>query len=333
MNIYHQSVFDTWPLEDKSAQTIITSPPYWGLRKYNIPDVVIGGDINCKHWFDTHDLALNIYCTYCGAWQGQYGLEPSYKDFIEHTRLWCREAWRVLKDDGIFFLNIGDSYCGGGRGTDKKFGEGRDEQPKSFKGDETIKSKCKMLIPHRIAIALIEDGWILRNDIIWAKGNPMPESVKDRFSKGFEYIFMFVKQEKYYFDLDAVREVHSYVPKFGDKVTTKSKAFGIKEYGGQVRNNHDIHNCYNPKDKNPSDVWTINTQPSGEAHFAMWPEKLVKRMILCSTKPGDAVFDPFVGSGTTIKVAEELNRVGSGIDLGYKDIQVRRLNNIQKTLI
>ena len=283
MNIYHQSVFNTWPLEDKSIQAIITSPPYWGLRKYDIPDIKIGD------------------------WIGQYGLEENYLDYIEHTRLWVREAWRILKDDGIFFLNIGDGFGG---------------------IYNSANAKCKMLIPHRIAIALIEDGWILRNDLIWAKGNPMPESVKDRFSKGYEYIFMFVKQPKYYFDLDTVREK----PISKNNLINRNAGSSNGGYIGD-RFSKGIRLSSHLKGKNPSDIWTINTQPSGELHFAMWPEKLVDRMISCSTKPGDSILDPFAGSGTTLLVAEKLNRVGYGIDLGYEDIQARRLNNIQKLLL
>ena len=270
MNITHQSVFETWPMEDKSVQAIITSPPYWSLRKYDIPD-----------------------CSVIGM---QYGLEPTYQEYIEHTRLWVKEAWRVLRDDGVMFLNLGDSYCGGGRGSDNKFGEGREGQPLSWKGDDSIRQKCKLLIPHRVAIALIDDGWILRNDIVWFKPNAMPESCRDRFSKKTEYIFMLTKQPKYYFDLDGVREEHR-------------------------------------RGKNPGDIWAYNTQPSPEKHYAMWPEKLVERMVMCSTKAGDTVLDPFAGSGTTLRVADQHNRHGEGIDLGYQDIQERRLSNIQKELL
>ena len=311
MKIYHQSVFDRWPFEDGSMQAIVTSPPYWGLRKYDIPDIVIGGDRNCEHeWVscsrywdnraasllasngtvdfcgtkDSRGQLTSGFCS-CGGWKGQYGLEPSYKDYIEHTVLWAREAWRVLKDDGIFFLNIGDSYCGGGRGSDKKFGVGREGQPESFKGDDTIVAKCKMLIPHRVAIALIDDGWTLRNDLIWHKPNGMPESCQDRFSKKFEYIFMLVKSEKYYFDLDAIR-----VPWDEDSIARLYRGnsgdgkYSGESYGGNQPSNtmstrrpnrtkeyktQDPERKINIKGKNPCDMWSINTSPSPEKHFAM----------------------------------------------------------------
>ena len=307
--IYHQSVFEKWPLEAKSVQSIITSPPYWGIRKYDIPDVILGGRPGCQHEFSETVLkkgngdgrgnrrdreagikagsCLSGFCS-CGSWKGQYGLETTYKLYIEHTLLWAKEVWRVLKDNGVFFLNLGDSY--------------------------NSRDKCKLLIPHRIAIALINAGWTLRNDIVWFKKNTMPESVTDRFSKTFEYIFMFIKSPKYYFDLDAIREPYA--------ETSVSRAQrGVSENNKWV------------KGKNPGDIWAIPTQPSSEKHFAMWPEKLCERMIKCSTQPGDMVLDPFAGSGTTLRVADKLNRVGLGIDLGYQEIQKRRMSGVQKELI
>ena len=334
--IFHQSVFDKWPLEDKSVQAIITSPPFWGLRFFPIPDITLG------------------------EWTGQYGAEPTMQAYIEHTLLWAKEAWRVLRDDGIFFLNLGDSYAGSnGNGTKQtkcrinatSGGVENFSLNKVMGKKDDYQSKCKLLIPHRIAIALIDEGWILRNDLIWHKGNAMPESCGDRFSKKFEYIFMFVKQTKYYFDLDAVRERHKGKTDYdynkakldvthgkgdirkGDFANKKFKQ--VHQQG--LRSGGNLSAAYkyipgNLNGKNPGDVWQINTQPSSEAHFAMWPEKLVERMVLCSTKKGDIVLDPFVGSGTTLKVAEELGRKGLGIDLGHEDIQARRLNKIQKKL-
>lgn len=355
MKIFNQSVFKKWTLEDNSIQSIITSPPYWGLRKYNIPDVIIDG------------------------WEGQYGLEKSYKSYIDHTRLWAKEAWRVLRDDGIMFLNIGDSFSSHkdckqvsqsilrGKPSEEAHilskGNSPSRDSKQLKTDN-MKNKCKMLIPHRIAIALIDDGWILRNDIVWTK-NCMPESITDRFSKKFESIFMFVKSEKYYFNLDIIRESYTessinrvkqnnWNPKFNrnkkrDAVngenTLNPKQFLKWEKGvaGQAKQGKiEGHSGYYDKEgnfignllgKNPGDVWQINTQPSSEKHYAMWPEKLVERMILCSTKENDIILDPFCGSGTTLKVAIKNNRIGYGIDLGYSDIQERRLKNIQINLV
>ena len=339
MKIYHQSVFDKWPIGDNSIQAIITSPPYWGLRKYDIPDVEIDG------------------------WKGQYGLEPSYKDYVAHTTLWVKEAWRVLRDDGIFFLNIGDSYqTQSGVNASKNLEDASKWSNLSQAAitmhikQQDLMHKCKMLIPHRIAIALIDDGWILRNDILWYKSNAMPESCQDRFSKKFEYIFMFVKNPKYYFDLDMVREPHKEVSIQRLKIAVSNNNKWVNGVEGQApqglnqpRPNYkdrigsmqsmDFNGSdylvgkLNPKGKNPGDVWKINTQPSSEKHYAQWPEKLVERMLLCSTKENDIILDPFAGSGTTLKVAIQNRRVGLGIDLGYSDIQDRKLKDISIKLL
>jgi len=304
------------------------------LRKYDIPDVIIGN------------------------WKGQYGLEPTpfgdEHSYIEHTLLWAKEAWRVLRSDGVFFLNLADSYSTvsgdmsqdkyGKLGTSLENNIGIIKQPKIM----NYPSKCKLMIPERIAIALVDSGWTLRNSIVWYKPNAMPESVTDRFSKKYESIFMFTKQEKYYFDLDSIRVqwdeasiARLYRGNSGDN------KYGGEVYGGNQPSNtmstrrpnrtkeyktQDPERKINIKGKNPGDVWTVNTQPSTEKHFAMWPEKLVERMIRCSTKTDGAVLDPFAGSGTTLMVTEQLNRIGYGIDLGYQDIQSRRLNEIQKEL-
>src|SRR3990167_5823435 len=153
MKIYHQSTFDIWPIENNSVQAIITSPPYYSLRKYNIPDMVIGGKQDCEHNWDIDNIySQGMTCISCCAWKGQYGLEPSYKDYIEHTVLWAKEAWRVLRDDGVFFLNIGDSFCSGGGASrhkgysDTKYPNGRNgefAEPSAFP-QQGIKPKCKM---------------------------------------------------------------------------------------------------------------------------------------------------------------------------------------------
>lgn len=375
------NVFERWGLEDKSVQAIITSPPFWSLRKYDIPDVVIGGNPNpaCEDSELGHEFGNKIqargksnwdtfadykyspggckqgtknnyqvthgnFCIHCQAWKGQYGLEPTYQLYIEHTRLWTKEAWRVLRDDGVFFLNLGDSYNGSG-GCHKEHHKTKPES-KGFQGevskkyggiatnDKSLPSKCKILIPHRVAIQLIDDGWILRNDIVWFKPNSMPESCRDRFSKKFEYVFMFTKQPRYYFDLESVRDT------FGDwHLTDKRFGKGRKSYDGKMKTSpfsQSGGNSYldpRPEGKNPGDLWEINTQPSPFKHYAMFPEKLVERMILCSTKKGDTVCDCFAGSATTLAVAERLNRKGIGFDLGYEDIQKQRLTEIQKELI
>lgn len=302
-NIFYQSTFDKWPIEDSSVQAIITSPPYYSLRKYDIPDITIG------------------------KWKGQYGLEPSYQMYIENTLLWCKEAMRVLKKDGIFFLNLGDTWASKGK-------TGGDFSPygklsKSYSGrcrQNDYPAKSKLLMPHRVAIGLIDNNWILRNDIVWYKPNAMPESCKDRFSKKFEYIFIFSKNENYKFNLDSIRESHSEVSLNRVKHPWKSNHPSI----GKIDTAKMGDRFCNPKGKNPGDMWSITTQPSKEEHYAMWPEKLVERMILCSTDEGDIVLDPFCGSGRTVEVSSNMKRVGLGIDLGYEVISKKR--NIMSNL-
>lgn len=331
MKVIHQSVFNKWDIEDNSCQAVITSPPYYNLRKYSIPDVIIGGDKDCKHKFETiqhapkggknlptnmskghnraeqdQDISIRFgyqsnLCIHCGAWKGQYGLEPDYKSYLAHSKLWMQEAIRVLREDGIIFVNLADTYSSvsGGmtQGKYGKLGEKLGDATGIIKQQkQDYPNKSKLLIPERFAIMCVDElGLILRNHIVWHKVNGMPESCQDRFSKKWESIFMFVKNPKYYFNLDAIK-----IPKDGNSL----------------------------ENKNPSDVWNIPTQPSPFNHYAMWAEKLVERMVLCSTRPNDIVLDCFCGSGTTLMVAERLNRIGVGIDLGYKDIQEKRLANI-----
>ena len=373
MKICKQNVFERWPIETESCQLIATSPPYFNLRKYHIPDIIIGGDKNCNHEFGQENKAgicgthvnHGSYCIHCNAWQGQYGLETTpfgdEHSYVEHTRLWAKEAFRVLKNNGVFFLNIADSYStvsgGMAQGKYGKLGQNYNENLGKIKQPKitNVPSKCQLLIPHRVAIGLVEDGWTLRNTIIWKKENAMPESVTDRFSKKYEYVFMFSKQEKYYFDLDAVREPHKEVSieRLKRAVSNNNKWVNgapgqakqglsqprqnYKERIGSMQSSEFTGGDYlvgnlNPKGKNPGDIWQIPTQPSSEKHYAMWPERLVDRMVRCSTKKGDTVLDCFAGSCTTLKVAEELQRVGIGIELGYEGISRRRTASIQKKM-
>jgi len=314
-----------------------------------------------------HETGL---CIHCGAWKGQHGLEFNYMLYVAHAKLWMQEAIRVLKDEGIILLNLGDSYTSS-------------PQP-------NVKPKSRLLIPERVAIMAVDElGLILRNHIVWYKPNGMPESVNDRFTRKWESIFMFTKSRRYYFDLDAVKipsKTYEYdkrcsafqrarekgynckidnmdMPNRAKMVkgrTTKIDAVDAECYSSpraryhrekantgennkeSYRNNnpHRIRLVDNELEElgtaqpycNPGDVFVVNTSPSPDKHYAMWPTELVKRMILCSTKAGDVVLDPFCGSGTTLKVAEELGRIGCGLDLGYQDVQQRRLLEIQKTL-
>lgn len=240
-------------LPTESVQCIVTSPPYWGLRDYGI--------------------------------EGQIGLEESLQQYINKLVAVFAEARRVLKRDGVLWLNIGDGYTSGNRGyraPDKK----NPARAMSVRPDtpEGLKAKDLLGIPWRLALALQADGWYLRDDIIWNKPNAMPESVKDRPTRSHEYIFMLTKREKYYYDNQAVKE----------------------------------------NGRNRRTVWNINTVPFPEAHFATFPPALIKPCILSSSRINDFVLDPFFGSGTVGVVCQELNRLFVGIELNDDYIKIAK---------
>ena len=244
-------------LPSESVQCVVTSPPYWGLRDYDV--------------------------------ENQIGLERTLPQFINSLVSVFRETRRVLKPDGILWLNIGDGFTSGNRGwraPDKK----NPARAMSVRPDtpEGLKPKDLLGIPWRLAFALQDDGWYLRTDIVWNKPNAMPESVKDRPTRSHEFIFMFSKSERYYYDRKAV----------------------LEENG-----------------RNRRSVWNIHTQGFSGAHFATFPPTLVEPCIKASTKPNDLVLDPFFGAGTVGLVAQELGREYVGIELqpDYVVIAAERL--------
>ncbi|HMN10986.1 MAG TPA: site-specific DNA-methyltransferase [Bellilinea sp.] len=337
------------PLKDQSINLVVTSPPYFGLRSYDIPSSVWGGDPTCKHEWDffirkgqsggknseklqikgeenfqiVHDQDQG-YCTVCGAWFGQHGSEPTIAMFLEHEVEIFREVRRVLRDDGVLFLNMGDSYNGsGGAGGDYAKGGLREGQPKYKPIQQAnLKRKDLMGIPWRLAIALQDDGWYLRSDIIWSKPNNLPEGRIDRPSKSHEYIFLLTKSEKYFWN-------YAYKENVG-KPSERRKTFR----GGRYVNNETYNNSRGLKDKpsvsndrpsiegtRPRTVWTIATQGYTGAHFATFPEKLVEKCIALACPKGGVVFDPFLGSGTVVQVAQRMGRIGIGTELGWDYIQ------------
>lgn len=232
-------------LPSDSVQCAVTSPPYWGLRDYNNAD--------------------------------QIGLEETLPQFINRLRTVFAEVRRVLRPDGVFWLNIGDGYTSGNRGwraPDKKNpARAMDVRPSTPDG---LKAKDLLGIPWRLAFALQDDGWYLRADVVWNKPNAMPESVKDRPTRAHEYMFMLTKDEKYFYDRTAVLEANG-------------------------------RNCRS--------VWNVHTQGFSGAHFATFPPKLIEPCIKSSTRLGDFVLDPFFGSGTVGLVAQNLGRRYVGIEL------------------
>jgi site-specific DNA-methyltransferase (cytosine-N4-specific) len=252
-------------LPSESVQCVVTSPPYWGLRDYNR--------------------------------EGQIGLEPTLPQFINRLLTVFSEVRRVLRPDGVFWLNIGDGYTSGNRGwraPDKK----NPARAMSVRPDtpEGLKPKDLIGVPWRLAFALQDDGWYLRADVVWNKPNAMPESVKDRPTRAHEYLFMFSKSEQYYYDRDAIIE---------------------------------------PNGRNCRSVWNVHTQGFAGAHFATFPPKLVEPCIKASTRARDFVLDPFFGSGTVGLVAEELGRRYVGIELHpeYVALAANRLGTDDKKII
>jgi len=238
------------------------------------------------------------------------------------------EVKRILKKTGTFWLNIGDTYSGSNCGSNdyrERTGLGtnpRDRYKGQKAGRTNLPAKCLCMIPERLAWSLIQDGWILRNKIIWHKPNGMPSSVKDRFTNKWEYIFMFSKSRKYYFDLDVIREPHKHKPTY--KVVGQKNSPAQQSAGG-ISPQH-------PLGKNPGDVWSITTQPFPEAHFAVYPEKLLKKPIKAGCPQGGIVLDPFIGSGTTGLVAVKLGRNFIGIELNPEYVKIAKKRLAQEVL-
>ena len=283
-------------LGPESVQMCVTSPPYWGLRDYGHND--------------------------------QLGLEETPEKYTANMVEVFRQVKRVLKDDGTLWLNLGDSYNGsGGAGGDYNKGGLKEGQPK-YKGRNisTLKPKDLIGIPWRVAFALQQDGWYLRQDIIWHKPNPMPESVTDRCTKSHEYIFLLSKSEKYFYDADAIRETlaESSIKRLNqdiDKQVGSTRAHGGQKFNGNMKTFGDVE-----KGANKRSVWTVTTKPYSGSHFAVFPEKLIEPCIQAGSRTGDVVLDPFFGSGTTGEVAQRFGRNYVGIELNedYKSLQQKR---------
>lgn len=303
----------------ESIDCVVTSPPYWSLRDYSTT--------------------------------GQIGLEPTIQEYIDVITEIFSEVKRVLKNDGTLWLNMGDSYAGGGRGGNSAI-HNHEHSTKGICGVVPTGLKPKDLIgmPWRIAFALQADGWYLRSDIIWHKPNPMPESVTDRPTKSHEYIFLMSKSSKYFYDAEAIMEpvsknthlrisqnvaaqIGSDRAHAGGKTNGNMKAVirtpKQQEPGKGIKNNDSFNNatCLPVIERNKRTVWTIPTQGFSEAHFATFPVNLIYPCIKAGCRPGGIVLDPFMGSGTTAIVAERLNREWIGIEINadYLDIAVDRI--------
>jgi len=283
-------------LEACSINCCVTSPPYWGLRDYG------------------HD--------------GQIGLEETPEAYVARMVDVFREVRRVLRDDGTLWLNLGDSYArtGGWASNDGLDGCKRGESGRAKtncnngsgqKCPATLKEKDLIGIPWRVAFALQADGWWLRQDIIWHKPNPMPESVTDRCTKAHEYVFLLTKSERYFYDPEAIKEQA--------KSSSEGIRFGRNKYGEDESAFHatksgNVSKEY--KKANKRSVWTVSTKPYSGAHFAVMPPDLVDPCIKAGCPEGGTVLDPFAGSGTTLAVAAGLGRNAIGCELNQNYIKL-----------
>ena len=286
--------------------TCVTSPPYWGLRDYGV--------------------------------EGQLGLEKTPEEYVQKLVTIFREVKRVLKDDGTLWLNLGDSYCGGGvKGNNE--GEKQKTNKGAYWGENDniamlkakingLKPKDLVGIPWMVAFALRADGWYLRQDIIWSKPNPMPESVTDRCTKAHEYIFLLSKSQRYYYNQEAIKEKAAYD---GRKDTLMKGSLKYKNgvmpdgqpnsfaVNGHERWNKDENGEYVA---NKRSVWEVNTKPCSDAHFAVFPQQLIDPCIKAGCPEDGTVLDPFIGSGTTGIVARKQDKNFIGIELNPEYIKI-----------
>ncbi len=330
-------------LPDRSVQCVVTSPPYWGLRDYGVI--------------------------------GQMGMESTPQEYVENMVLVFREVRRVLCDDGTLWLNLGDSYAGsGGAGEWSKRKAGKQEYAGPRGNMERgsghrwgggnlpavgdLKPKDLVGIPWMVAFALRADGWYLRQDIIWSKPNPMPESVSDRCTKSHDYIFLLTKKARYYYDAEAILEPVSPNTHMRVSQDIANQIGSYRAYGGNrangpmkavirtpkqtlsgtgIKNNDSFNNSVvlPVEARNKRSVWTVTTKPYREAHFATYPPELIEPCILAGSKPGDTILDPFNGSGTTgaVAIKHHRNYIGCELNPDYIRLTHRRLAQVQLVLI
>lgn len=305
-----REIMRRWAKDGIKAQTCVTSPPYFGLRDYG------------------HD--------------GQIGLEETPEQYIAAMVEVFRCVWDVLEDNGTVWLNIGDSYYNYRPGKGQALAKQSVSNTKQDLPDicarrgnklDGLKEKDLIGIPWMLAFALRADGWYLRQDIIWHKPNPMPESVKDRCTKSHEYIFLLSKSQKYYYDIDAIKEdlkdesiIRNQSGWNGneDRNYISGKQNNMSKYLGSEKAKNETH-------RNKRSVWSVTTKPYLGAHFAVFPPDLIEPCVLAGSPIGGIVLDPFMGSGTTAQVAQNLNRKYLGCELNkeYEFLQKERLKQQQ----
>ena len=335
---------------DDSINCVVTSPPYWGLRDYGTATWE-GGDADCDHkvgrFTTPHsskqesnagsgDKQAESECPKCGAKRidQQLGLEKTPEEYVSKMVQVFREVKRILKPEGTLWLNLGDSYNSTNRyarASKEYFREGRvggSADKKSIKHPE-IKTKDLVGIPWMVAFALRVDGWYLRQDIIWHKPNPMPESVPDRCTKAHEYIFLMSKSQKYYCDMEAIKEPTDYPNLIGKSQKVDYRDSSVIPNGKQSQSV-----VIRGATRNKRSVWTVTTKPFPDVHFAVFPPELIVDCIKAGSPENGIVLDPFFGSGTTGEVALRLNRKFIGIELNPEYIKIanKRLSAHLQTL-
>jgi len=362
--LYNGHVLDVLrQLPDESIDCVVTSPPYWGLRFYGEQaNTIWGGDPNCQHEWDRTVIETDLsvsdksklchgkganpkqksldgkcttgFCKKCGAWYGQLGLEPDFNLYLEHLWQIFDEIYRILKPTGTCFVNIADTYYGGGHGGKTTYetnngavksllqGASSNFVP-SMKWDNSYPKKSLCFIPERFAIGMVERGWIARNVIVWEKPNALPESVKDRFTKSFEYVYFFTKRQRYYFE---------------QLLEPYSENTRVDEiYDGNPRKNYLDHFAQNPTEtkkrilqslkqrngRNKRNVWHINTKPLMDEHYAPYPEELPANCI----KAGCPEFVCADCGRPREKILERIAKTGEVKDVRGKYVNADRLTH------
>lgn len=361
------AVLRDWP--SSFFDCCVTSPPYWGLRDYGTPPVIWDAREGCEHHWgngidapcarpgekspqeygakeiigNRGDYQKSAFCSLCGAWRGSLGLEPDFRDYLRHLMQIMEQVGRVLKPTGTCWVNLGDSYVGGkgqnGSSKARRTAEERgyvqsggtvmmDTRPADLPQLARPKSLCA--IPDRFKIAMIDAGWVCRNEIIWYKRNCMPSSAKDRFTVDFEKVYFFTKQGKYYFKQQLEPMAQSTIRRVElaesrEEVEAEIKAPVTNSYkrcdsaavSRNMYSDERDHLVCAPSEggRNRRCVWDITTKPSSEPHFAMFPDTLVEPMLSAGCPTGGVVLDPFSGMGTVGLVAERLGMDFIGIEL------------------
>lgn len=354
VKLYHGNCIDVLKkMSGNSVQCCVTSPPYWGLRDYGTAEWE-GGDENCDHKcpyiansgggkslneryhgtnregkaLEKQQLARNFYksvCGKCGAIRidEQIGSERTVDEYVAKMVQVFREVKRVLSHDGTLWLNLGDTYGSSNNRNaiaSRTLG-GTSRKPNNAKLSEReieLANGNLVGVPWRVAFALQQDGWVLRQDIIWHKPNPMPESVTNRCTKAHEYIFLLTKSMDYYYDNEAVKR----------KLKSKPHNPGNKKLDNSRNDHNQMYKVWGSEEGgNLHSIWTVTTQPYPEAHFATFPRKLIEPCILSGSRENDIILDPFMGAATTAVTAIGHRRKTWGIELNeeYIKLQIKRI--------